>query len=71
MSTDSRASIPGIVKNGVVVPQTNHMLAEGTHVEIVVEPLSVPPELQEELNAWDRASDDAWAMIDKWEAEEQ
>ncbi len=71
MSTDSRASIPGIVKNGVVVPQSNQKLTEGTHVEIVVEPHSIPPELQEELDAWDRASDEAWAMIDQWEAEEQ
>ena len=71
MSTDNRASIPGIVKNGVVVPQTNKQLAEGTHVEIVVDPQSVPPELQAELDAWDRASDEAWAMIDKWEAGEK
>jgi len=70
MSTDSRASIPGIVKNGVIVPQANQQLAEGTHVEIIVEPESIPAGLQEELAAWDRASDDAWAMIDQWEAEE-
>ncbi len=71
MSTDIRASIPGIVKNGVVVPQTHAQLAEGTHVEIVVEPTAISPELRAEMQAWDHASDEAWAMIDEWEAEEQ
>ena len=71
MSTDNRASIPGIVKDGVVVPQSKSVLAEGTHVEIVIEPQEIPKELKEELAAWDRASDEAWAMIDKLEAEDQ
>lgn len=71
MSTDSRASIPGIVKNGVVVPQAKQQLAEGTHVEIIVEPEAMSAELKQELQAWDQASDEAWAMIEKWEAEEQ
>lgn len=71
MSIDSHASIPGIVKNGVVVPQSCELLAEGTHVEIVVEPSGIPDELRSEMQAWDNASDEAWAMIEKWEAEEQ
>ncbi len=71
MSTDNRSSIPGIVKDGVIVPQTKEALAEGTRVEIVVELSEVPEVLKEELAAWDRASDEAWAMIDKWEAEDQ
>ena len=71
MSTDSRATIPGIVKNGVVVPQSKQSLAEGTHVEIVVEPTVVPAELKTEMDVWDGASDEAWAMIEKWEAEDQ
>jgi predicted DNA-binding antitoxin AbrB/MazE fold protein len=71
MSTDSRATIPGIVKNGVVVPQSKQSLAEGTHVEIIVEPTVVPAELKAEMDAWDGASDEAWAMIEKWEAEDQ
>ena len=70
MSTDSCASIPGIVKNGGVVPQANQQLAEGTHVEIIIEPEGMSAELKQELQAWDQASDEAWAMIDKWEAEE-
>ncbi|MDZ4849353.1 MAG: hypothetical protein SGI77_08660 [Pirellulaceae bacterium] len=71
MSTDSRATIPGIVKNGVVVPQSREPLVEGTHVEIIVEPSGIPDELRIEMQAWDNASDEAWAMIEKWEAEEQ
>lgn len=71
MPTDSRATIPGIVRDGVVVPQSKQSLAEGTHVEIVVEPASVSPKLQAEMDAWDGASDEAWTMIEQWEAEEQ
>ena len=71
MSTSNRESIPGIVKNGVVVPQSRELLAEGTHVEIVIEPAGIPEALRVELQAWDTASDEAWAMIEKWEKEEQ
>jgi hypothetical protein len=28
------------------------------------------PELQAEKAAWDRVSDEAWAMIDAWEQEQ-
>jgi len=52
------------------MPQTKHGLAEGTHVENVVEQATIPAELQEEMKAWDHASDEAWTMIEKWEAEE-
>jgi hypothetical protein len=65
-----RVVIPGIVKNGVVVPQNDTPLPDGTHVEIVMSPAEVPPELKAELAQWERASDEAWAMIDEWEAEE-
>ena len=71
MSTDNPTSIPGIVKNGVIVPQTKSELPEGAHVEIILEPRSVPAKLQNELDAWDRASDEAWQMIDKWEADDR
>jgi hypothetical protein len=46
-------------------------LPDGAHVEIVIEPPFVTPELREELTAWDKASDEAWAMIDRWEEENQ
>jgi len=65
-----RVVIPGIVKNGVVVPQNDTPLPEGAHVEILMSPAEVPPELQSELDQWEKASDEAWAMIDEWEAEE-
>jgi hypothetical protein len=53
MSTESRASIPGIVKNGVVVPQVNQPLEEGMHVGIMIEPEAMSAELKLELLAWD------------------
>jgi hypothetical protein len=65
MSADSRSSIPGIVKNGVVVPQSDAVLPDGAHVEIVIGPPFVTPELRDELSGWDKASDEAWAMIDR------
>ncbi|MEO8498458.1 MAG: hypothetical protein ABI614_25625 [Planctomycetota bacterium] len=70
MTTDSRI-ISGIVKNGVVVPQANSELPDGAHVNIVLQPAEMPQELKEELKAWQRAGNQAWQMIDKWEAEDQ
>ncbi len=71
MATDGFATIPGIVRNGVVVPQCDTALRERTHVEIVIEPSGVPPELVAEIAAWDKVSDEAWAMIDQLESESQ
>ena len=47
--------VAGFVKNGVVVP--NMPLPEGSFVEVHVihGPIEVPPELQEELDAWQLA----------------
>jgi hypothetical protein len=58
-------TIPGIVKNGVVVPNTP--LPEGAHVEISLSggPVQVPPELQEELAAWQQASANALALVER------
>jgi hypothetical protein len=47
----------GMVKNGVVVP--HNPLPEGTLVRIMPppeEPVEVPPDLQAEFDAWERAS---------------
>jgi hypothetical protein len=66
-----RIVIPGIVKNGMVVPQNDTLLPDGTHVNILVGPADVTPELKSELDQWDKASDEAWAMIEQWEAEER
>ena len=65
-----RTVIPGVVKNGLVVPQGDTSLPEGASVEIVIVPPEESPELQAELDAWDRAGDEAWAQIDRWEREE-
>ncbi len=57
--------VTGIVKNGVVVP--NASLPEGAFVEIHVHDrsLEVPPELQAELAAWQRASANALEFVDR------
>ena len=70
MSTDGRI-IPGIVKDGVVVPQANSELPDGAHVNIVLHPAEMPQELKEELEAWQRAGCQAWQLVDRWESEEQ
>jgi hypothetical protein len=57
--------VAGFVKNGVVVP--NAPLPEGAFVEVHVinGPIEVPPELQEELDAWDRASAESLALVER------
>jgi hypothetical protein len=70
MSIESRG-IPGIVKDGVVVPQSENALPDGAHVEIFLQTGDIPPELAAELDAWEKAGDEAWAMIDQWEEENQ
>lgn len=58
-------TIAGVVKNGVVVPNTP--LPEGAHVEIQLDDGSseVPPELQAELAAWQRASANSLALVER------
>ena len=67
MAVETR--VAGVVKEGVVVPETGAKLPEGARVEIVFFPPEASPELQAEFDAWDRAGEDAWAMIDRWEKE--
>jgi hypothetical protein len=66
-----RLVIPGIVKNGTVVPQNAIPLPEGAHVDIVLGPADMTPELQAEFVQWEKAGDEAWAMIDQWETADQ
>ena len=71
MSIEQDRSIPGIVRNGVIVPQIDEQLPEGSHVEIRVHPGSVPPELAAELASWDLASAEAWNWIDDLESKDK
>ncbi len=58
-------TVAGFVKNGVVVP--NAPLPEGAFVEVRVirGPIEVPPELQEELDAWERAGAGTLEMVER------
>ncbi len=71
MSAENQIRVPGIVKGGVVVPQSDSVLPDGAHVEIVVGSVEIAPELQAELRQWDQAADEAWGMIDEWEKENE
>ena len=64
-----RIKMNGVMRGGVIVPDSRLILPEGTEVEISFPAAELPQELQEEFAAWDRASADAWAMMDTWEAE--
>jgi hypothetical protein len=66
-----RIVIGGVVRNGVVVPEEGTKLPEGARVEIGLSFADLSPELKAEMEAWERAGDDAWRMIDDWEKETQ
>jgi hypothetical protein len=57
--------VAGFVKNGVVVP--NASLPEGAFVEVhvVSGATDVPPELQEEFDAWNRASAESLDLVER------
>lgn len=57
--------VAGVVTDGVIVPR--EPLPEGAQVEIHLneQPLEVPAELQEELSAWQQASANALAMVER------
>jgi len=57
--------VRGVVKNGLVVP--NAPLPEGVEVEIRVcgSTPEVPPDLQAELEAWQRASANALDLVER------
>lgn len=59
--------LSGVAKDGVILPVGGAKLPDGTRVEIIVPLEEFPPELRAELDAWERASDEAWAMIEQWE----
>ncbi len=57
--------ICGVVRGGVVVPDSP--LPEGSRVEILIRNSTneVPPDLQAEFDAWDRASANALEMVER------
>jgi hypothetical protein len=63
--------IPGIVKGGLVVPQGKVPLPEGASVSILLPVAEVPDQLRAEFDGWERAGDEAWAMIEQWEQGQQ
>jgi hypothetical protein len=57
-------TIMGVVTNGVVVPSSP--LPEGAQVEIhLTAAWEVPPDLQEELAAWQQGSAEALALVER------
>jgi hypothetical protein len=58
-------TVVGVVKNGVIVP--NAPLPEGAQVEIHLDDAApaVPTELQQELAAWQQASANALALVER------
>ena len=65
----SMQTVGGVVRAGVIVPDAP--LPEGRRVEIVVpagQP-EMPPELAEEIQAWNGASDRALELVERLAAE--
>ena len=58
-------TVTGTVTNGVIVPSSP--LPEGARVEIHLQAnrLEVPPELQEELDGWERAGAGTVEMVER------
>jgi hypothetical protein len=58
-------AIWGVVKDGLVVPSSP--LPDGARVEIRLceAPLEIPPELQAEWEAWQRASANALDLVER------
>ena len=66
-----RVVSPGIVNNGLVVPQHATPLPEGAHVGILIGPAEMTSALPAELAPWEQASDVAWTMLDQWEGDDR
>ena len=64
-------TLKGIVRDGVIVFEAPWPLPDGTEVEFTVMRHVFTPEERAEFEMWERLSDEAWATIDKWEAEDE
>jgi hypothetical protein len=60
----------GLVKDGVIIPDT--ALPEGVRVEIVIYdgPLEIPAELRAEFDAWEVASSHALDLVERQATQE-
>jgi hypothetical protein len=64
------STVWGVVKGGLITPSVP--LPEGSPVEIrLCEPLEMPPELQEELAAWQRAGANALELVERLISEDE
>jgi hypothetical protein len=61
--------LKGVVHDGVIVFEAPWPLPDGTEVEFTVTRHVFTPEERAEWEQWERLGDEAWAMIEKWEAE--
>ena len=50
-------------------PTMTRPCPKGTHVDVPIGSAEVTPELQSEFAQWEKASDEAWTMVDRWEEE--
>ena len=52
-------------------PRMTRPCLKAPTVDILMGPAEMTPELQAELARWEQASDEAWSMIDQWEADDR
>jgi hypothetical protein len=68
---ESAVHFRGVVRNGVIVPDPGVSLPEGAEIDCRVMPLEFTPEERAEFAGWEKLGDEAWAMIDEWEKEDE
>ena len=61
----------GVVKGGVIVPESGAEFPDGTRVEYRVLPTEFTPEERAEFEMWDQLSAEAFQMILDLEAKER
>jgi hypothetical protein len=59
-------AIRGVVRDGLIVPEGELKLPDGTPVAIIP-----TDDLDAETAAWERAGDEAWSLIDELEKGER
>jgi hypothetical protein len=67
MST-APVAVRGVVRGGVVVPEATTALPEGAQVTIFVGDPDASADLAAEFAAWERASEEAWSLIEELDA---